>query len=238
MVWNNNTGIKQWDNYGINGLNSSNKEYSSNGAVPFSEKIITLGSTDAANPLPVEFVDFTAKYANEKVALAWATASELNNDYFEVQRSTDGATFEVIGKVKGTGNSNSVINYDYTDHPPLSGLVYYRLRQVDFDGQFEFSDIVSVIIPVIGEPLQAYIVPNPTTKDDINVQVITQNQESKVTISLADLYGHVLLNFTKDASELHKGINLKTISGLPAGIYIILIQQDNQTVRKRVIVKE
>jgi len=237
MAWN--TTNSNWDNLGgtshSGGIGNGSLEAIS--TLSFSERIVTLGSTTTANPLPVEFISFNAEYVNEKVLLTWTTASELNNDYFEVQRSTDGVSFEKIGKVKGVGNSNTLVDYEFADRKPLSGLAYYRLRQVDFDGQFDFSNIVSVIVPVTERDFQAYFIPNPTTGDNINLQVVTQNLESKIHIILADLQGNVLVDLAKDPHEVSQGIQLETNGNLSAGVYIAHIQQAGVSVRKRIILR-
>ncbi len=239
LSWNGTT----WDNHEGTGHESNPVPTESNGfftstiPVSFSTKFITMGSTTEANPLPVEFVSFTARHENGKVELEWATASELNNDYFEIQRSANGQTFKTIGKVKGAGNANALLQYNYEDRNPLEGLAYYRLRQVDFDGKFDFSNIVSVVVPVTERDFQAYIIPNPTTEDNINLKVVTQNQESKINISMIDLRGNVLVNLVKEPQEISQGIKLETLRNLPAGVYIVLIQQAGISLKKRVIVR-
>lgn len=92
--------------------------------------------------LPVTWLYFTAR-ANDshEVALNWATASEINNDRFEIERSADGSSFEKIGTVNGNGNSVQTIEYSFKDTTVQRGVYYYRLKQVDFDGRFEYSNI-------------------------------------------------------------------------------------------------
>jgi hypothetical protein len=109
----------------------------------------SLGSTGVSfgfpgvNPLPVDLTRFTATGKANGIALDWATATEKNNDRFEVQRSANGETFQTIGTVKGQGNSSSARSYSFTDSRPLAGLAYYRLRQVDTDGKASFSPVVN-----------------------------------------------------------------------------------------------
>ena len=91
--------------------------------------------------LPVELTSFEAVRIEGNVRLEWTTASELNNDYFEVLKSYDGEIFSIIGYVDGHGTSSEVIDYSYTDSEPKQA--YYRLRQLDYDGQFEYSDVVA-----------------------------------------------------------------------------------------------
>jgi len=99
----------------------------------------TLVTSNPINPLPVEWLLFEAKKQNNSVLLHWATASEINSSHFEIQRSTDGLNFENIGWKSSAGFSSSITNYEFIDESPVIGTNYYRLKQVDFNGDFEFS---------------------------------------------------------------------------------------------------
>jgi len=95
-------------------------------------------------PLPIELVDFKGKYVNEQSVLSWVTASEKNNDYFILERSEDAREFTQMGKIDGAGNSNSFLNYQFIDIKPINQVAYYRLKQVDFDGQFSNSNVIAL----------------------------------------------------------------------------------------------
>ncbi|WP_242928513.1 T9SS type A sorting domain-containing protein [Pontibacter vulgaris] len=103
-------------------------------------------ATSSPTILPVELAKFTAKSTSEGVLLNWLTASEIQNDYFAIERSPDGAVFEQVAKVKGNGTKHNSTVYTYTDHTPITGTSYYRLKQVDEDGSYTYSAIVSVLI--------------------------------------------------------------------------------------------
>jgi hypothetical protein len=107
----------------------------------------TLASVDNTNPLPIELLTFTARPEGSEVRLDWTTASELENDYFTVERSVNGADFTDVLRTDGAGNSTQLINYSDRDHWPLSGVSYYRLRQTDVNGTSTTSDVVSVSRP-------------------------------------------------------------------------------------------
>ncbi len=96
------------------------------------------------NTLPVSLLYFNAELTESNVALSWSTASEINNDYFTVQRSGDGEVFENVSTVKGSGNSTQIRYYNFSDEKPYSGLNYYRLKQTDFDGKYSYSSLVAV----------------------------------------------------------------------------------------------
>jgi hypothetical protein len=126
------------------GFDACPNGYSLTGMTSFSTFTIN-GSSAPNTALPVEFLFFTASLNNQKqVVLNWATASELNNDFFTIERSVDGLTWEVVDLVNGSGTTSLRNDYSTIDPRPYSGLSYYRLKQTDFDGAFEYADIVSV----------------------------------------------------------------------------------------------
>lgn len=128
------------------GFDACPNGYSLTGMTGFSTFTIN-GSSAPNTALPVEFLFFTASLNNQnEVILNWATASELNNDFFTVERSVDGLTWEVVDIVNGSGTTPIRNDYNAKDLRPYSGLSYYRLKQTDFDGAFEYADIVSIFI--------------------------------------------------------------------------------------------
>ena len=114
-------------------------------------------TTGDNSPLPVELTRFDATAKGQGVSVEWATASEKNNDHFDIQRSATGEGFATIGTVKGQGNSSSAHEYAFTDGHPQAGQTYYRLRQVDADGSTSYSPIVAV-----KRTTDAAAYPNPT----------------------------------------------------------------------------
>ncbi|WP_400190324.1 T9SS type A sorting domain-containing protein [Hymenobacter sp. B81] len=146
-----------------------------------------LASTVAANapgnnPLPVELTALSAEREGSGVQVRWATASEQNNDRFEVLRSADGKTFQLVGTVQGSGTSAQPRSYAFFDAAPLPGLSYYRLRQLDFDGTATLSPVVTVTTdsPAAAE-LQVY--PNPAA-DHLTLRVATGEVVSYRVITL------------------------------------------------------
>ncbi len=107
---------------------------------------LNLGSTYGNTSLPIELVSFEATAQEKEVALTWVTASELNNDYFTVERSADGSSWEVVLTKQGAGTTTQRTEYNALDSRPLAGLSYYRLKQTDFDGKFSYSSIQSVFM--------------------------------------------------------------------------------------------
>ena len=239
MVWN--QGNSNWDNYGGENFSAGHTQsggfFSGINPVAFSQKFITLGSQDAANPLPVELLSFDANLNDEKVNLDWKTASELNNDFFEVQRSEDGEAWEVIGKVTGNGTINELVNYDFTDQSPLYGESYYRLRQVDFDGQFEYSPIVSIKNAFSGQRMEVTLFPNPTSQENIQLRVITQNKQNTIHISMVDISGNTFYNKTHWATDFAQDKRIAIPSKLKNGIYVLIIKQNEEIFRAKLIIR-
>ena len=122
----------------------------------------TLASTTTNNPLPIELISFTATLQNEVVELNWETASETENDYFEIERSRDGQNWEYLTTVDGAGTSIVPLSYTTFDDKPYGGENYYRLKQVDFNGQFEYVGIDVVDVP-FNNAGDLSIFPNPST---------------------------------------------------------------------------
>lgn len=120
----------------------------------------TIGNTNISAPLPIELLSFDASVIQSEVLLQWATASELNNDYFTIQRSQSGENWEAIETIKGATDSQVRIDYQTTDTRPHMGVSYYRLKQTDYDGTSTYSPIKRV---QVDESYQLKAYPNPTT---------------------------------------------------------------------------
>ena len=167
---------------------------------------ITIGEAVVCGALEVSLVSFDAKNAGGTVKLEWATASETDNDYFEVERSANTRSWNVIGKIKGAGTVNSVRNYALTDPSPLEGVSYYRLKIVDFAGKADYSDIRAV--KVTGQAPSIY--PNPAT---ISLTLSGKTDGYiKIYNSSGRQVGQMEVRTEKTAIPL---------KGLPAGSYVI-----------------
>lgn len=113
----------------------------------------------ATSTLPIELLQFNAEQAGNDVVTTWVTATETNNDYFVIERTTDGVTLETVGTIDGAGNSTQPLSYQLLDPEPLNGVVYYRLKQVDFNGMHSYSSFVAV---TFNHQKETMIYPNPS----------------------------------------------------------------------------
>ncbi len=219
-------------------LNMPNKTLTVTGVNGFS--IWTPASKDA--PLPVEMKTFTSNVSGRDVKLFWTTSMELNNSGFEVQRTESGKeTWQNIGFVKGMNNTNSTTDYSFTDSKLEKGTFKYRLKQIDFNGNFEIFNLendVNVNGPNKFNLSQNYPNPfNPTTKIDFELP-----QDSKVNITVYDMLGKVvkvLENSTKKSG--YYTINFDG-SSLSSGIYIYRLTAESNgnistIVKKMTLVK-
>lgn len=175
--------------------------------------------------LPVELIDFYATRTEERrVKCNWITASERNNSHFVVERSSDGSLFEEIGMLNAAGTSNEILTYEMIDENPLQGLAYYRLKQVDFDGQFSYSQVRKVD----GSVSDAYtLYPNPAS----NWATLTAIDKN-VSISIVTSDGRIIDSAEGYFFEENYHFNL---SSEPDGTYYVIINhQGEKTVKKMV----
>ncbi len=134
-------------------------EYNGSTAPVYNTANAAIGSAIASIPLPVTLVYFQAEASSNDALLKWATATELNNAYFTIERSTNGVQYSAVGQVAGNGNSSHEITYTFTDVNIPAGSVYYRLKQTDIDGRFTYSGVQRVNRQSADKELKIY--PNP-----------------------------------------------------------------------------
>jgi hypothetical protein len=189
------------------------------------------------NPLPVELSSFAAKmYDQDKVKLNWKTQTEVNNFGFDVERQTQNGQWKKVGFVNGNGNSNSPKDYSYIDKNLVGGSKFlYRLKQVDNDGQFAYTDAVEVeVVPNEFDLSQNYPNPfNPSTKIKFAVP-----EASKVSLKIYDMTGAEvvdLVNADYEAGYYDIDLNL---SNLASGIYLYRFQSKGYSqVKKMMLLK-
>ncbi len=169
--------------------------------------------------LPIELLSFTGHNEVIKNILKWTTASENNNEYFSIERSKDETGFEKIGSVPGAGSSSSTLSYSFTDANPYQGINYYRLKQVDFNGNSTYSQIIALMV---GQPnhLAINVYPNPASTV-LNCELYSKEEEP-VVIEVHDILGNVVI---REEIKTVKGTNAKNldISSLAQGMYFMEI---------------
>jgi len=196
-----------------------------------------LASTNAVDnplsglaPLPVELTTFTAKAVGSAVQVAWATASEKNSAYFEVQRSANGLRFETLTQVAAQGTSTSAHSYASRDAQPLPGQSYYRLRMVDRDGTFAYSPVATVRFGATNGPASVTLYPNPSTGTSFHLA--TQNiPASPATVRLLDLQGRLVSQHTVDFTQ--PDVTIQPKQALAAGMYVVTVQTTIGTFTQR-----
>lgn len=212
------TGAGPWSLNGTCVTTSTAAQTSRTGLNGFS----AFATAQSVTPLPVELVNFTGEAKPEFNHLSWETASETNNDYFVVERSTDGNVFVAIGTVDGAGSSTQYHSYSFNDMMPADGMNYYRLKQVDFNGQATYSNIVSLEFH-LGNMVVNNVHPNPTSG------VIEFNfgspEETEIHYVVTDVTGRIIVD---EHRTVRAGTSVLSTSldGQGAGVYSLKVTEE------------
>lgn len=175
--------------------------------------------------LPIEVLSFDAKYQteNKEVFVSWATASQLNNNYFTVERSFDGVIFEIVEVIKGAGTNSEILAYTCRDKKPMHGLVYYRLKQTDFNGEYKYSNIVDVECE--DKTLEMKVIPNPSS-GAFSVSGLEPNSDLVITNTLGEL---VFETKIKEA--------ITKIEIVESGVYFVKCTTRKKCLQQKIIVE-
>jgi hypothetical protein len=201
----------------------------------------TLSGVDLSGfngTLPIELFDFTVQQKGTAVELHWQTITETNNDFFTLERSSNGVNYSEIGRVAGQGTSREPHSYDFTDSGPLTGVSYYRLRQTDFDGQTALYGPVRVTYsPAVTEE-SARIWPNPLAGGPLHLQFDQPLQPESCSVRILNpsgtqVYAEVLAPEEGSSSTYV----IDAVAGLPAGIYYLLVDLEGRVTRSKIIVR-
>lgn len=176
--------------------------------------------------LPVELIGFSARCNVASVTLSWSTATETNNDYFTIEKSINAEDWVPVGIVDGAGSSNELINYEFEDAEPMSGTSYYRLKQTDFDGKYEYFGPVTVNCNEGANGIIAY--PNPA-QDNV---LVVGSQNVAADIYLCDLTGRIISAYS--CSRLSEPFSVDLQNIMP-GIYLIRVDSQNSSEYFRVV---
>ncbi len=214
--------LGEWLDIGGTGSGATSGQITS---IPFSAfSDFALGSSSVNNPLPIQLLAFRAEVVEgEGVSLFWQTGSEEGNDYFILERSVDGRIFEEIGQIKGAGYSVDIVNYTFMDTYPLQGQNFYRLKQVDFNGAFEYSKTIAIQYSQ-GLALRWIIFPNPAANGKAEIHIQGLDQEEWVEVQLYSGQGLQLQASKVRADIWGKAVvSFSNLSALPKGMYPVII---------------
>ena len=183
--------------------------------------------------LPVVLSSFIANLKNSNAGLAWTTVSEKNFNFFEVERSFDGADYKTVSIVFANGNTNSKTNYSYNDNVKeiAKSIIYYRLKMVDIDGSFKYSDVRVIRIGEQAETMKIVTYPNPVV-NDVRVTIPASWQNKEVKYEIFNTNGQlVIAKMNANASQTEM-INLSNMS---RGMYFIKLTMGTETAQQKII---
>ncbi len=194
-----------------------------------------IGASNGVVVLPITLTNFDVNCNNGLPELNWTTSSETNNDYFIIQRSEDGKTFEDIEIVNGAGNSAIELNYSLIDDASLNEISYYRLKQVDFDGKFAYSHIVASSCYDMNSSA-ASIYPNPAQNNLTFTYTNSNKFKSNLQVFITNAIGEIVLKRSfKSETYLKENINIERLSN---GIYNVMFTSNStQEIHKLIINK-
>lgn len=193
-------------------------------------------SQSSTSPLPVELTSFIVSSIEGGILLNWSTATEVNNYGFNVERRTNSEEWAKIAFVNGNGNSNSPKNYTFRDNAAPAGKVQYRLKQIDFDGKFEYSDIVEVNVEVPSKLALYQNIPNPfnpTTEIKFSLP-----QTGNVELSIYNMLGEKIQTLVSSVMNAGEHKVFFNASNLSSGVYLYKLTTENSaTVKKMILMK-
>jgi|GEM_PF-1034148 len=193
-----------------------------------------FGFADPGALLPIVLLQFDARINRNNVDVNWTTASELNNDFFTVEKSMDGNEWTTAGIIDGAGNSTIARTYFYSDRNPFPGISYYRLKQTDFDGKTSYSSTVSVNMHDVNDIV---VFPNPSsglvTIAGVDPLILQGESENDFSVYVYNALGEKLtVPILTGSDEMHADL-----SRLPKGFYMIVIDQNGSRIHRQVILQ-
>ena len=224
--------ISMWQNHGGVATANWTGSITSNVFNKFNTYFALANPPGGGNPLPVELVSFSATLNKQKVDLNWTTETEINNDYFVVERSADNESFSAIGQVDGFGNSSQRHIYSYVDLKPLKGISYYRLKQTDYDGHVEYLP-TAVVNNIARKELTVY--PNPAPAAKIQVSY-GDDQLKYYDVTVQDIQGKIIpANIVREENgNLTLSLDESTVS--KGAVYFIRANDGKESIQQKVII--
>jgi uncharacterized protein YjdB len=188
-------------------------------------------SSDACSViLPVTWLDFTVIKQGKTALLNWSTATEINNNHFEIERSSDGVNWDVLGNVPGSNNSTQVQQYSYVDDLPINGTNYYRIKQVDNNGHYTYSPVKKLVFA--GDWLMK-LYPNPAL--EFIVLEFNNAKEEQADISIHDVLGNKVFEGRQAVVAGYNKITLSKVALLPPGTYLLTFITPTNTFKAKFV---
>lgn len=184
-------------------------------------------------PLPIKLTGFDAVQQDDQVVLYWTTATELNNDFFTVERLNKKDAFDEVTRVAGKGTTKEPANYETVDTDPHEGKNYYRLKQTDFDGLVSYSQIVMADFKAPEESFRLY--PNPTHNEDVTIELRNMPPQQQATLEISNLLGMKAVQRQLKADDNGRIKTTITNGALPRGVYIVNVSAGTSMKRKMII---
>lgn len=197
-----------------------------NGGGPNNTGIISSSS----GPLPVELLFFDGEQEEDRIRLYWSSSTEINNDRYIVERSADAMSFTRIGTVAAAGNSKTVTHYELYDHHPLSGINYYRLKQIDTDGSFSYSKTIAFSFE---NTLSLVLFPNPAGTGEAVYLSFDKVSSVFMDVEIYDVSGKLIA--TKQIVPENGPVKIHD-AGLAKGVYVVRIITGTTTLVKKLVI--
>lgn len=228
-----------WENLGGTVSGTSSQGSITSTVVSSSYSPFTIGTTDAGNnPLPVTYAYFRGNNVEDGVLLEWATASEINSQYFTLERSFDGKNFEKVTYVNAAGYSNSMRRYSFLDKVQSEGRIYYRLHQTDRDGTVQAPVDITVLRNGAKGERSMTLFPNPTVGKEVSLSISGLAAEEVAQVEVTTTTGQTITSLTVTGTTtglVTTGLALP--SETPAGIYLVTVRSENGMMKSRLVIR-
>jgi hypothetical protein len=179
--------------------------------------------------LPVTFINFDGVLKNNIAVLDWSTAREYNNKGFEVEKSTDGQSFTDIGFVEGNGSTKNISNYTFSDPKMISGDNYYRLKQIDLDGNFNYSSVIKLEF----DNFAWSVLGNPSSNTSVQLQL--DKQYNNVSLQVVSLAGNIMQTINKGSLGQGTYSIPLNLNNMASGMYLVRLMVDGQNFSKEIV---
>ena len=234
-------GDDKWDalttsTTGAGGSGSASTSTGRASATATSFSPFALGSSNSGNPLPIDLVSFNGVCKQSELELEFVVASQINNDYFTIERSSNNEDWTIIGEIAGAGNTSKETTYQFKDYNPSNGVSYYRLSQTDFDGKVNIFAPISVSCD--NSDIEDYsIYPNPA-KDELMIDIeLHTHQGDNISLQLVDINGKVIMQEKISLARGYNNLNMD-IAELPSGIYLLKFTGTKNHIKEKRLIKQ